>query len=202
MKLLSTASSSPQLGTDSQTPLMVGRLIEGTAVVAPGFTKDSSSSSSHNFQKRLMARQRGGGNISSCSNSSCHLQARQEGLGDPGWDLQRKGTVSALSGFLPNCFCGLGPGYPSWEWQGAVADNMMGEWGAQVCSWMLGDGFHQQKVGRIFLKCGEKKEQERGKVKRNWYWENQHFLRWISFRKGKMESEKEKRCYEMRQEII
>lgn len=121
VKLLSTASSSPQLGTDSQTPLMVGRFIEGTAVVAPGFTKVSSSSSSHNFQKRLMARQRGG-NISSCNNSSCHLQARQEGLGsllqapskEPGWGLQRKGTVSALPGCLP-CLAKLFLWFGTWQ---------------------------------------------------------------------------------------
>lgn len=135
VKLLSTASSSPQLGTDSQTPLMVERFIEGTAVVAPGFTKVSSSrSSSHNFQKRLMARQRGG-NISSCNNSSCHLQARQEGLGSLLQARSLDGTCKEKEQCLPcqvvclawpNCFCGLEHGNPFWEWHGAVVAPFMG----------------------------------------------------------------------------
>lgn len=39
-KLQRTASFSPQLGTDSQVPLMVQKLIEETAVIFPGFAKD------------------------------------------------------------------------------------------------------------------------------------------------------------------
>lgn len=126
VKLLSAASSSPQLGTDSQSPLMVGRLIEGTAVLVPGLTKDSSSSS-HSFQKRLMARQRGG-NISSCNNSSCHPPARQEGLGSllraPGsvrdgskqgaWVRPAKIRYSVCFAWS-NCFCGLEYAEPSWK---------------------------------------------------------------------------------------
>lgn len=45
-KLLSTASSSPQLGPDSQAPLMVWKLIEETADIFPEFTKDSNSNNS------------------------------------------------------------------------------------------------------------------------------------------------------------